>query len=345
MNATPRPHATASANSVLRTRNSRRSSATSNRLIDAAMMTAARTGCGIAWTRPGTTRSIRSTSAAGDEAGQLGLRARTGRRPPCASRSCSPGSRRTGRRRGWPSRSRRAPGCRRPRSRLGRRSRRRSRSCRRSRRARSPRRRRRAAGCRRAATAGSVGIGNPCGRTPITETPCAARSSTIESAIATTTATRMPGVRGASRLRPRMIARLSRPMPSAQGFVWSRPWRNATASATRPLASVENPNSFGSWPMKITTARPARYPVRTGFESRSATKPEPGDAGADRDEPDEEREHPGEGDRLLLVAGGERQDRGRDHRSERRNRGRGRGPATARRGHRRRGRRRSCTAR
>ena len=65
MNATPRPQATASANSVLRTRNSRRSSATSNRLIDAAMMTAARTGCGIAWTRPGHERGASaSTSAA-----------------------------------------------------------------------------------------------------------------------------------------------------------------------------------------------------------------------------------------------------------------------------------------
>ena len=34
-----------------------------------------------------------------------------------------------------------------------------------------------------------------------------------------------------------------------------------------------NPNSFGSWPMRIVIARPARYPVRTGLESRSATNP------------------------------------------------------------------------
>ena len=69
------------------------------------------------------------------------------------------------------------------------------------------------------------------------------------------------------------MPRLSRPMPSAQGLVWSRFWTNAAISATSPLASVLNPNSLGSWPTKITTARPARYPVRTGFESRSATKP------------------------------------------------------------------------
>ena len=72
--ATPSPQATASANSVLRTSYSRRSSATSNRLIDAAMMTAARTGCGIAWTRPGTTTSISQHESRGDETGQLRLR-------------------------------------------------------------------------------------------------------------------------------------------------------------------------------------------------------------------------------------------------------------------------------
>ena len=64
-------------------------------------------------------------------------------------------------------------------------------------------------------------------------------------------------------------------MPSAQGFVRpsATPWRKAAVSATRPSASVEKPNSLGSCPMKMTTARPARYPVRTGLESRSATKP------------------------------------------------------------------------
>ena len=55
-----------------------------------------------------------------------------------------------------------------------------------------------------------------------------------------------------------MMPRLSSPIPSAHGFVWSRFWAHATSSATRPLASVLNPNSFGSWPTRITTASPAR---------------------------------------------------------------------------------------
>ena len=162
---------------------------------------------------------------------------RTGRPRPSGSRSCSPGSRRTGRRPGWPSRSPRAPGCRPPRSRRERRSHRRSRSCRRWRRARSPARRRRAAGCPQTGTAGKRGRGKPWGSTPITETPCAARSSTIESPIATTTAMRMPGVRGESRLRPRMMTRLRRPIPSAHGFV----------SPSEALEERRAPRRRGRW--------------------------------------------------------------------------------------------------
>ena len=105
---------------------------------------------------------------------------------------------------------------------------------------------------------GNEGTGKPWGRMPITSTPCAGRSSTTDSTIETTTATRMPGVLGDTRLRPRMMARLRVPTASAHGFVIPRFWTNATASATSPLASVEKPNSLGSWPTRMTTARPAR---------------------------------------------------------------------------------------
>ena len=109
-----------------------------------------------------------------------------------------------------------------------------------------------------AETDGIVGLGKPWGRTPITSTPRAARSNATEAAIDTTTATRIPGVRGEKRFRPRIVTRLTSPIPSAQAFVWSRFWTKAIISPTRPLASVEKPNSLGSWPMKIVTARPAR---------------------------------------------------------------------------------------
>ena len=68
-------------------------------------------------------------------------------------------------------------------------------------------------------TEGNAGTGKPCGSTPMVATPCAARSKTVEMTMATTTAMRMPGVRGENRLSPTMMARLSSPMPSAHGFV------------------------------------------------------------------------------------------------------------------------------
>ena len=135
-------------------------------------MTAARTGWGIAWTRPGTNTSISSTRLGRDEAGQLGLRARLdghgGPRAAGADRE----ARRTSRPRGWPSRSRPAPGCRSPRTRSGRRTRPTSRSCRRWRRARCRRRPRRGAGGPRVRASGAPAAGNPG----------AARRSTVDAA-------------------------------------------------------------------------------------------------------------------------------------------------------------------
>ena len=51
------------------------------------------------------------------------------------------------------------------------------------------------------------------------------------------------------------------------------PWTNALASAIAAVASVEKPNSFGSWPIRIVIARPFMYPIMVGFDSRSATNP------------------------------------------------------------------------
>ena len=121
-NTTPSAQAIASANSVVRMLNSRRSSARSRRLIDAAMMTALRTACGIAWTRPGTNRSIAIKRAAAtrpvnwvfapdwNATAVRELLVLTGK-----PRTCRP--------QGWRSRSLRAPDCRRLRSPLERQTR------------------------------------------------------------------------------------------------------------------------------------------------------------------------------------------------------------------------------
>ena len=65
-------------------------------------------------------------------------------------------------------------------------------------------------------TLGIDGSGKPCGSAPITSTPRAARSRAVDATSDTTTATRMPGVRGDTTRRPRMIARLMTPIASAQ---------------------------------------------------------------------------------------------------------------------------------
>ena len=76
--------------------------------------------------------------------------------------------------------------------------------------------------------------------------------------MAAITATSTAGTFGRKRPRITITAMLNNPMAAAAGTASpaARPWTNACASATSPSASVEKPNSFGSWPTKIVRARP-----------------------------------------------------------------------------------------
>ena len=49
--------------------------------------------------------------------------------------------------------------------------------------------------------------------------------------------------------------------------------KKARTSLPKPSASVEKPNSFGSWPTMMIKASPFMYPTWTSLESRSATNP------------------------------------------------------------------------
>jgi hypothetical protein len=53
----------------------------------------------------------------------------------------------------------------------------------------------------------------------------------------------------------------------------SRLVKNARSSSRKPSASVEKPNSLGSWPTMIVMPRPFMYPTCTSTESRSTTNP------------------------------------------------------------------------
>ena len=63
---------------------------------------------------------------------------------------------------------------------------------------------------------------------------------------------------GARSLRTMITARPSTPTASAAPTVSPsrRPSTNAAVSSMRPFASVEKPNSFGSWPTRMVTASP-----------------------------------------------------------------------------------------
>ena len=105
-------------------------------------------------------------------------------------------------------------------------------------------------------TDGNVRLGNPWGSGPTTSTPLAARSRTPVTTVAPRTATSTAGTFLVTRGSRSRTARVARPIASAVVLVWSSPSRNALISSKNPSASVENPNSFGSWPTMMVTARP-----------------------------------------------------------------------------------------
>ena len=115
--------------------------------------------------------------------------------------------------------------------------------------------------------------GRPAAVRPTVATPSAASPSAAEAIVAPTTATRIAGSLLVSRGSTSSTARTATPTSSVVVFVWSRPSTNALTSSMKLSASVEKPNSFGSWPTMIVMPRPFMYPTCTSLESRSATKP------------------------------------------------------------------------
>ena len=87
------------------------------------------------------------------------------------------------------------------------------------------------------------------------------------------TATSEPGTTGANRRKPMTIASDSRPIASVAALVSPRlPNRPQICSKKSPSA-LSTPNSFGSWPAMIVSARPTMKPLSTGSEMKLARKP------------------------------------------------------------------------
>ena len=107
--------------------------------------------------------------------------------------------------------------------------------------------------------AGWSAAGSPWAARPTRPTPWSARSKTDAAAIASTTMTSTAGhLRAASAAAPGSArSRRSRPRPRRRPpRRAARPLTNPASSPMKPSASTENPNSFGSWPTRMVSARP-----------------------------------------------------------------------------------------
>lgn len=93
--------------------------------------------------------------------------------------------------------------------------------------------------------------------------------------VVTTVAATMPTALAPRHLAMAINTSATIPTARAAGMVSpaSTPVMKPRASATKPSASTENPNSFGSWPTMTVRAMPLRYPIRMGLDSRSVSSP------------------------------------------------------------------------
>ena len=166
---------------------------------------------------------------------------------------------------------------------------------------------------------GNDGFGKPCGSVPTVATPSAARSSTADTIVAPATATRTAGIRGV--MRGSTSSTTSTPTPTSTAPVWvaSRCSKNVAqlveeavgvggeAEQLRQLADDDRDGQA----VHVADLHLAREQV--GDEA------ELGDAQSDLDQADEQRQHPGQHDRLSRVVDHEqRRDGGEDQRRDRR---------------------------
>ena len=107
-------------------------------------------------------------------------------------------------------------------------------------------------------TSGIVSGGKPLGSTPTRLTPWSARPKTDVAAMASTTMISTAGTLGSQRCRTRIttIPVIPTAAAAATASPWARPFTNAVASLIRPSASILNPNSLGSCPIRMVSARP-----------------------------------------------------------------------------------------
>ena len=135
----------------------------------------------------------------------------------------------------------------------------------------------RALGSRRqtrwAENVGACSPGRPAGSPPRVTTPLAARSKAAEAASDSSTPSRAPGRRRFTRSQATMTAKTATATASAYRLV-SPMFCTVPTSFCSALPDVlGKPSTAGSWPTMMVTAMPARKPVTTGTDRKSAIQP------------------------------------------------------------------------
>ena len=107
-----------------------------------------------------------------------------------------------------------------------------------------------------AETSGTSRLGSPLGTSPVTDTPCPARSSAHDTAMPSTTSTSAPGKRLLTRPATTSSAIERAPTTTVAPLASPRWARMSTASRIAPSSSLETPTSLPSCPRISTTATP-----------------------------------------------------------------------------------------
>jgi hypothetical protein len=118
--------------------------------------------------------------------------------------------------------------------------------------------------------------GRPTDGRPLSMWPTMATPSGSSSSITSTpkaTATSEPGTTGASRRSPMTSASDTTPIASVAACVPPRLPSRSQSSSKKSPGPVSTPNSFGSCPAMMVSARPTMKPLRTGSEMKLARNP------------------------------------------------------------------------
>ena len=120
---------------------------------------------------------------------------------------------------------------------------------------------------------GSASAGGAAETAPRTLTPRLSSPSSATPALASARPIKAPGMRASIRSDRAMIARTPRPITSVNGLASFRCVARVAIRCSMAPSGAATPRMPGSWEIRMCTEMPARKPVVTGIESRSAIQP------------------------------------------------------------------------